>query len=135
MQLQGKVLNEGEVHAELLVLDEPLSFWGGFDSATGLIIDKQHPQEGTQLTGKLVVMPGTRGSSGTPGVLGESLRLGTGPAGLILNKADINVVAGAIVVAALYDLHCPVALLEAEAFGCLVDGCSASVGVDGVVSF
>ncbi len=46
MQLQGRVLNEGDVTAELLILDEPLSFWGGFDSATGRIIDKQHPRRG-----------------------------------------------------------------------------------------
>ena len=83
MQLQGKVLNEGNVSAELLVLDEPLSFWGGFDSASGTIIDQQHPQKGLKLTGKLVVMPGSRGSSGTPGVLGESIPFGYGAGGIV----------------------------------------------------
>ncbi|WP_315982539.1 hypothetical protein [Aliamphritea spongicola] len=63
------------------------------------------------------------------------MRLGTGPAGLILNKADINVVAATVVVAALYDLHCPVVLLEAEAFGCLVANQVCTVNSDGVVSF
>lgn len=77
MKQQGKVLNEGCASGDVLVLDEPLSFWGGYDPQTGTIIDQQHPQVGATMTGKIVVMPGTRGSSGTPGVLGESLRLRT----------------------------------------------------------
>ena len=46
MSIQGTVLHGGEAAGELLVLDEPLSFWGGFDPQTGEIID-QH-----QITGK-----------------------------------------------------------------------------------
>lgn len=43
-----------------------------------------------------------------PGVLAESIRRGTGPAGLIVEKADVNLVAGAIVAAALYGIRCPI---------------------------
>lgn len=28
-----------------LLLDEPLSFWGGLDPTAGTIIDRQHPQQ------------------------------------------------------------------------------------------
>ena len=31
MTIQAPVLNAGECRAAVLVLDEPLSFWGGFD--------------------------------------------------------------------------------------------------------
>ena len=34
---------------ELLVLDEPLSFWGGFDPVAGEVIDCAHPQCGESL--------------------------------------------------------------------------------------
>ena len=37
-------------------LDEPLSFWGGFESETGTIIDQAHPQVGQSLVGKIVMM-------------------------------------------------------------------------------
>jgi predicted aconitase with swiveling domain len=34
-----------------LVLDEPLSLWGGVDPATGEIIDAHHPQRGVNVSG------------------------------------------------------------------------------------
>lgn len=133
MKQQGKVLNEGCASGDVLVLDEPLSFWGGYDPQTGTIIDQQHPQVGATMTGKIVVMPGTRGSSGTPGVLGESLRLRTGPAGLVLNKPDINVTAAALVVSTLYDMHCPVVALDETAFRALHARTAISIEADGSV--
>lgn len=133
MKFQGKVLNGGRASAEVLLLDEPLSFWGGYDPDTGTIIDQQHPQVGCSMTGKIVVMPGTRGSSGTPGVLGESLRLTTGPAGLVLNKADINVTAAALVVLTLYDMHCPVVVLDERSYRQLVADKPMTIERDGSV--
>lgn len=133
-EYKGRVLNKGQVQGEVLLLEEPLSFWGGYDPKTGTILDKQHPQVGQVMTGKIVVMPGTRGSSGTPGVLGESLRLGTGPLGLILNKGDINVAAAAMVVSTLYDKHCPVVELTKDEFSQLTDKQPINISEDGVVT-
>lgn len=101
---------------ELICLDEPLSFWGGFDAASGTIIDRSHPQHGESLARRIVAMPGSKGSSGTPGVLGEALRLGTGPAAIIVTKADINLVAGALTAAALYNTTCPILLVTQTEF-------------------
>lgn len=133
-EYKGRVLNKGQVSGDVLLLDEPLSFWGGYDPETGVILDKQHPQVGLVMTGKIVVMPGTRGSSGTPGVLGESLRLGTGPLGLILNKGDINVTAAAMIVSTLYNIDCPVIELDADAFAQLVDNIPLSISLEGQVT-
>ena len=132
-EYKGRVLNKGQGSGDVLLLDEPLSFWGGYDPETGVILDKQHPQVGLVMTGKIVVMPGTRGSSGTPGVLGESLRLGTGPLGLILNKGDINVTAAAMIVSTLYNIDCPVIELDADAFAKLVDNIPLSISLEGQV--
>ncbi|MDO6563546.1 DUF126 domain-containing protein [Amphritea sp. 1_MG-2023] len=133
-EYKGRVLNKGQVSGDVLLLDEPLSFWGGYDPETGVILDKQHPQVGLVMTGKIVVMPGTRGSSGTPGVLGESLRLGTGPLGLILNKGDINVTAAAMIVSTLYNIDCPVIELDVDAFAQLVDNIPLSISLEGQVT-
>ena len=57
------VVFAGDCSAETLVLDEPLSFWGGLDPKTGLIIDEQHPQKGQSVAGRVLLMPGTRGST------------------------------------------------------------------------
>lgn len=133
MSIKGTVLNTGSVSGELLVLDEPLSFWGGYDPLTGTIIDQQHPQVGIKVTGKVLVMPGTRGSSGTPGVLGESLRLGTGPIGLILGKPDVNVMAAALVVSELYGIPVPVFVLEQSAYTNLHNGQAVTLQSSGEV--
>ena len=120
-KVPGTWLVDGAVHGEVVRLDEALSFWGGFDAATGRIIDQSHPQHGTSLAGKVVAMPGSRGSSGTPGVLGDAIRRGTGPAAMIITKADINLVAGALTAQALYDRTCPILLVDAETFAELPD--------------
>jgi predicted aconitase with swiveling domain len=36
----------GKVADELLVSNEPISFWGGYDQFTGEIIDRRHPLAG-----------------------------------------------------------------------------------------
>ena len=114
MRLSATVLNPGRAEGAVLALDEPLSFSGGLDPASGLIIDRHHPQRGERMTGRILRMSSTRGSSGTPSVLGESLRLGTGPAGIVLAKPDINVVAAAFVVREFYGLEIPVVHVNAE---------------------
>ena len=126
LSADGTWLVSGNIAGEVVKLDEPLSFWGGFDTATGCVIDRSHPQHGACLTGKVVAMPGSRGSSGSPGVLGESLRRGTGPAALLVTKADVNLVAGAITAEALYGVSCPILLIEQTNFNALSNGATVS---------
>lgn len=103
-----RCLVEGSAAGELLRLSAPLSFWGGVDAESGKVIDPHHPQCGTEITGFIVVMPMGRGSSSSSSVLAEMLRLGTGPAGLVLESPDGIIVTGAIVANALYDVGFPV---------------------------
>jgi uncharacterized protein len=93
-----------------LLLDEPLSFWGGLDPALGAIIDRRHPQAGANIAGRMLMMPAGRGSSGGSAILAEALRLGKGPAGILMLERDAIIVVGAMVAADLYGRHCPVAL-------------------------
>jgi predicted aconitase with swiveling domain len=93
-----------------LLLDEPLSFWGGLDPALGTIIDRRHPQHGANVADRMLMMPAGRGSSGGSAILAEALRLGKGPAGILMLERDAIVVVGAMVAAELYDCACPVAL-------------------------
>jgi predicted aconitase with swiveling domain len=102
------MLVEGTARGEVVFLDEPLSFWGGYDPETGAIIDAAHPQHGSSLAGKIVVMDHGKGSSSSSAVLAESLRLGTGPAAIVLGEPDQIVVTGALVARLLYDVQCPV---------------------------
>ncbi len=95
-----------------MVLDEPLSFWGGLDPATGAVIDTHHPQLGANLTGRVLVMPSGRGSSSSSYVLAEAIRAGTAPAAIILREPDGIVALGAIVARELYGVLTPVITIE-----------------------
>ena len=57
MTLQGRVLSPGSADGTVLVLSEPLSFWGGFDAADGRIVDRHHPEAGAVLTGRILGLP------------------------------------------------------------------------------
>jgi predicted aconitase with swiveling domain len=109
------VLHPGTGSGELLVLDEPLSFWGGV-SAAGEVIDRHHPQHGASLTGRVVAMPAGRGSSSSSSVLAEQIRAGTAPAALILADPDSILVVGAVVAAELYGIRLPVVQLRIADF-------------------
>lgn len=112
MRLRVRVLLGGEVTARLTVLTEPLSFWGGFDSATGRVIDRHHPQYGACLTGLAVRMPASRGSSSASSVLAEAVRSNTAPAALLLATPDPILVLGALVAHELYGRGPTVAVLD-----------------------
>lgn len=104
----SRVLVDGEATGEILVLQRPLSFWGGYDPESGIITDIAHPQHGHSLTGRVVVMPHGRGSSSSSAVLAEALRLGTGPAAIVLGEPDQVVASGVVVARMLYGIECPV---------------------------
>ena len=104
----ARILVAGSAEGEALVLDEPLSFWGGFNPRKGEIIDIHHPQYRQSVTNRIVFIPQSRGSAGTPGGIAETLRNGSGPAAIVLGNTDLNIAIGALVANRLYDLQIPV---------------------------
>ena len=94
-----------------LVLDQPLSFWGGVDPATGRIVDPHHPQRGAQIAGRVLVMPSGRGSSSSSSVLAECLANGNGPAAILLGEPDAILIVGALVTAELGGPRCPIVVV------------------------
>jgi predicted aconitase with swiveling domain len=123
----------GAAAGPVLKLDEPLSFWGGLDPATGTIIDRFHPQKGESVAGRILMMRGGRGSSSGSATLAEALRLGHGPAAIVMLERDAIVVVGAMVAAELYNLACPVALADGRDWEALAATARLSVeaGADG----
>ena len=55
--MRAQALIPGEVAGELIVSNEPLSFWGGYDPATGEITDRRHPLSGEIAAGKILALP------------------------------------------------------------------------------
>tara|TARA_B100000676_G_C18082235_1_gene852098 strand:- start:1865 stop:2278 length:414 start_codon:yes stop_codon:yes gene_type:complete len=109
--MKAKVLFAAQAEGEVMVLDDWLSFGGGLDPESGLISDQSHPQVNCSITGKILVLPGVRGSAGSPSTLAESLRLRTGPGAVILLEAETSSLAAAFVAKELYQIRIPVLLM------------------------
>ena len=105
---EGRTLVAGTAEGPALVLDEPLSLWGGLDPGTGDIVDVRHPQRGANVAGRVLVMPSGRGSSSSSSVLAEAIRTGTAPAAIVLGEADPILPLGAIVARELYGRTIPI---------------------------
>jgi uncharacterized protein len=119
---EGRTLVAGVASGLALVLDDPLSFWGGLDPATGALIDTHHPQRGALVTGRVLMMPSGRGSSSSSYVLAEAIRAGTAPAAVVLREPDGIVALGAIVARELYGTLVPVVVLDAGAYDAIGNG-------------
>jgi predicted aconitase with swiveling domain len=111
VELQGRALVAGDAAGPALVLEAPLSLWGGMDPHTGRLSDHHHPQLGATITGQVLVMPSGRGSSSSSSVLAEAIRLGTAPLAIVLSQPDEILVLGALVADYLYGRTCPILVL------------------------
>ena len=61
--LHGRVVRAGRAEGEALVSPEPISFLGGVDPETGVILDPNHPLHGVSVAGKILVFPHGKGST------------------------------------------------------------------------
>ena len=125
--IEGRALVEGDASGTVLRLEEPLSFWGGLDSATGQIVDRRHPDFGTSVTGKVLAMPSGRGSSSSSSVLAEAIRADTGPVGIVMTVPDGIVALGALVATELYGVVVPVMVVTPDIFESIPNGASAVI--------
>lgn len=81
----------------VLALTAPISFWGGVDPKTSVIADVRHPQHGVPISGTILYLPGTIGSSSASAVLLELIHRGIAPAAIILKEPDAILLLGVLV--------------------------------------
>ena len=126
MNLAGRALVPGSASGPVTAI-APLSFWGGYDPVSGLVTDRSHPAFGQSLAGKILVMSTGRGSSSSSSVLAEAIRLGTGPAAIVLSEPDAILATGAMVAETLYGRTCPVLVLPRDGHRALAAASTAQV--------
>lgn len=97
MELNGAPVHAGEGRGPLLVLERPLSFWGGVDPETGRVSDPRHPQFGESVSGRILVMERAIGSSSSSAIMLELLRNDVAPAAIVLGSTDAILVLGVLV--------------------------------------
>ena len=132
-ELRGRAVVSGEAKGQLLFSDEPLSFWGGYDAATGEIIDRRHPLSGQIAAGRVLAIPFTKGSSTTTAVFLEAVRAGTAPAAILTAGTDAFLALASIVAEEMYGRPVPIVALAPEDFAALAASRQAEVRRDGSV--
>lgn len=131
--IQARVLVAGSASGVALMLDDPLSFWGGFDPINGEIIDVHHPQYGRRTAGTVMFIPQSRGSAGTPGAIAEALRNGSGPAAFVLGKPDVKISVGVMVANRLYHLDVPVLEISLPLIKQISNGDEIQINLEGLI--
>lgn len=103
---EGRVLVHGTASGEVLVCTKAISGWGGIDPRTGTIVETGHPQRGLSLAGRIIVIPGAKGSSGWSGQFHLAKLMGTSPAAIVTEKVNSKLALGLAVlgVPALTDM-------------------------------
>ena len=135
MRLTIAPVTPAAAEGELLVSQEPLSFWGGYDAVTGEIIDRRHPLSGQNAQGKVLALPFTRGSSTTTAVLLEAVRRGTAPAALLSTGVDAFFALASLAAEELYGRPIPVFALDAQDFARLESGQRVRLHPEGTLEF
>ncbi len=131
--IQGVPVVRGKAQGLTLVTNEPISFWGGFDHHTGEITDRRHPLSGQKATGRILVVPFTRGSSTTTAVLLEAIRSGTAPAAIITTSIDSFFALASIVADEMYAKPIPIIALDSSSYSSLETGMELEIMEDGSI--
>lgn len=97
VEIKGRGIVPGRVSGEALVSHETISGWGGIDPATGTVIERRHELFGVCFTGKVLVFPGAKGSSGWSGFFQATRLLGTAPLAMVFTTLSTKSALGAVV--------------------------------------
>ncbi|MCX7306119.1 MAG: DUF126 domain-containing protein [Hyphomicrobiales bacterium] len=129
----GTVLVSGSAGlGPALVLSAPISFWGGVDPKSGRIADVRHPEHGQSISGSVLFLPGTIGSSSASAVLLELVHANLAPAALVLHEPDAILLLG-LLVAREMGWPTPVAVRLDRSLHGQFAGAAAFVSEDGAI--
>jgi uncharacterized protein len=120
VSMQADVLLPGPAaSATALALTAPISFWGGVDPKSGVIADPRHPEHGQQVSGTVLLVPETVGSSSAAAILLELVHGHRAPAAMVLHEPDAILLLG-LIVAKEMGYETPIALrLDRDRFAAL----------------
>ena len=97
ISLHGRTVVPGYAEGEALVSPEPISGWGGIDPAQGRIIEPRHILNGEGFSGKVLVFPAAKGSSGWSALFQSTRLLGTAPIAMVITRISTKSALGAVV--------------------------------------
>ncbi len=97
MRLKGRTIFEGKVEGPALVSSSPISFYGGVDPDSGVIVERGSDLNGESVKGKVLVSPHGKGSTVGSYVLYRLAKNGVAPRAIVNEKCETIVAVGAII--------------------------------------
>lgn len=95
--LKGRPIVPGIAKGTALVSTKPISFLGGVDPETGVVIEREHDLYGKSIKDSILCFPSGHGSTVGSFVLYSLARRGLAPRAIVNSVADSVVVVGAII--------------------------------------
>ena len=97
MKLQGRTIYRGRVEGEALATSMAISFFGGVDPETGVVVEPGHELEGASIAGKVLVFPTGKGSTVGSYTLYRLKRAGRAPAAIVNRECETITAVGCII--------------------------------------
>jgi len=97
MEMKGRIISKGAAKGEALVTSQQISFYGGVDPDSGVVIEKGHELEGKCIAGKILVFPSGKGSTVGSYTLYRLKKNNKAPIAIINWECEPIVAVGAII--------------------------------------
>ena len=95
--IKCRTISKGKISGKTIVTRDSISFLGGVDPKTGVVIDKKHELFNQCITGKILVIPSGKGSTVGSYVIYQMIKNNTAPKAIICQKAEPIIAIGAII--------------------------------------
>lgn len=112
MKIQGRSIYRGQAAGEALVTGMNISFFGGVDPESGIVVEKGHELEGQSIAGKILVFPTGKGSTVGSYSLYRLKKNGMAPAAIINAECETITAVGCIIAEIPCVDHVPLARLH-----------------------
>ena len=96
MKWQGRKIYGGQGAGEALVSGMGISFFGGVDPESGVVVERGHELEGQSIAGKVLVFPTGKGSTVGSYTLYRLKRAGKAPVAIINSECETITAVGCI---------------------------------------
>ncbi len=97
VRLEGRVIFQGRAEGTALVSSAPISFYGGVDPNTGVVVERGHELQGQSVKGRILVFPNGKGSTVGSYIMYRLKKNGTSPLAIINERCETIVAVGAII--------------------------------------
>ncbi len=97
MKLVGRTIYPGQISGEALVSQMGISFYGGVDPETGIIIEARHDLQGQSIAGKVLVFPSGKGSTVGSYILYRLKKNGHAPLAIVNADCETIIAVGCII--------------------------------------